>query len=149
MRDDALASERDLSECRGYLAEVTVMGTKSARAADVAVADSAIDINQRLREAAAAAGAGETLTSIEPGNTETVGESTESCVFLHLEPITMRQLVTFLYQLSADHAGARAKAIELEAPAGDTQGDTWVADVSIGYLIGSGGSRDAERVEAQ
>ncbi|MGB7160062.1 MAG: hypothetical protein WBD40_18490 [Tepidisphaeraceae bacterium] len=143
-RDDALASERDLAQCRAYLAEMTEAGVASPGIAAVASSSSSADapeINRRLRDAASAAGAGEKLTSIEPGNTETVGESTELSVFLHLEPITIRELVTFLYHLTAGDAGARAKTIELEAPAGAEEGDAWVADVTIGYLAGSGGER--------
>jgi hypothetical protein len=142
-RSDALASERDLVECRAYIAEMSATGVPPppAQSGTAAAAAGAPEINRRLRDAASAAGAGEKLTSIEPGNTETTAESIELSVFLHLEPITMRELVTFLYHLTAGDAAARAKAIELEAPVGQEQGDAWVADLTIGYETSSGGER--------
>jgi hypothetical protein len=140
-RDDALAAEQDLAQCRAYLAEMDAAGAASPAAQPLAAGVSPTNVNARLRDAAAAAGAAEKLTSIEPGNTETVGDSTELSVFLHFEPITLRELVTFLHQLSAGGGtGMRAKSLELEAPAGAEQGDAWVADVAIGYR---GGSEDA------
>src|SRR5690349_24536003 len=97
-REDALSSAQDLAECRAHLMEMRSQGLNAAPTAPVNNAELAAGINQRLREAAVAAGAGDKLTSIEPGNTETVGHSTELSVFLHLEPVTMRELVTFLHR---------------------------------------------------
>ena len=139
LRDDAVAAELDLAECRAYLAEMAEAGAASP-AARPRVAG-ATDINRRVREAATAAGAAEELTSIEPGNAETIGDVTELSVFLHFEPITLRELVIFLHHLSAGHAGMRAKTLELEAPPSAEQGDAWVADVAIGYPATPGEER--------
>lgn len=139
LRDDALASESDLAQCRAYLAEIAAAGAVSPAARPRTAG--ATDINRRLREAASAAGAGEKLTSIEPGNAETAGGSTELSVFLHFEPISLRELVTFLHHLSAGDAGMRAKTLELEAPPGAEAGDAWVADVAIGYPVTAGEER--------
>jgi len=139
-RAAALAAQRDLAECRAYLVE---MGEASPTTQAPTLSAAPTEINRRLRDAAEAAGASEKLTSIEPGNAETVGDRTELSVFLHFEPITMRELVTFLHRLGTGGGGTRAKTIELEAPAGAEQGDVWIADVAIGY---PGGAVD-ERAE--
>jgi hypothetical protein len=136
-RAAALAAQRDLAECRAYLLELGEVGGVSPAAQAPTVSAAPMEINRRLRDAAAAAGASDKLTSIEPGNAEAIGDRTELSVFLHFEPITMRELVTFLHRLGAGGGGTRAKTVELEAPAGAEQSDVWIADVAIGYPGGT------------
>ena len=145
-RAAALAAQRDLAECRVYLVEMAEAGALSPAAQTPTLSAAPTEINRHVRDAAAAAGASEKLTSIEPGNAETIGDRTELSVFLHFEPITMRELVTFLHRLGmGGGGGTRAKTIELEAPVGAEQGDVWIADVAIGY---PGGAVE-ERAELQ
>ena len=92
-------------------------------------------IDRRLRAAAAAAGVAEKLVSIEPGEpTQVAGTDVqEMLVFLRLEPLPLRQLVTFLHTLAAGDAASRAKAIELSTPRDGGADDVWVADVTLAY----------------
>jgi hypothetical protein len=93
-------------------------------------------INRHLRDAATATGVAEKLVSIEPGEPNHVAgtDYQEMLVFLRLESVPLRQLVTFLHAHAAADAAAHAKTIELSTPR--TRGgvdDVWVADVTLAY----------------
>jgi hypothetical protein len=96
-------------------------------------------VSARIREAARGAGLAEP-SSVEAGPAGRVGTSDylETPVYLGFEATTLKQLVMFLHQLSRSDSGARAKQIELSAPAGGAgQGggeEVWQADVAVGYL---------------
>ena len=92
-------------------------------------------INRHLRDAAAAAGVAEKLVSIEPGEPNQVAgtDYQEMLVFLRLESIPLRELVTFLHAHAAADAASHAKAIELSAPRHQGANDLWLADVTLAY----------------
>jgi hypothetical protein len=92
-------------------------------------------INRHLRDAAAAAGVAEKLVSIEPGEPNQVAgtDYQEMLVFLRLESVPLRQLVTFLHAHAAADAAAHAKTIELSTARTRGPEDAWVADVTLAY----------------
>jgi hypothetical protein len=93
-------------------------------------------LSRRLHDAAVAAGVGEQMTSVEPGQPARVrdGDFVETPVFVRLDNVPLRGVVTMLVRLAADNPNVSAKTIELSPPAGATnpQGaETWTADVTI------------------
>ena len=92
-------------------------------------------INRHLRDAAAAAGVAEKLVSIEPGEPNQVAgtDYQEMLVFLRLESVPLRQLVTFLHAHAAADAAAHAKTIELSTARTRGAEAEWVADVTLAY----------------
>jgi hypothetical protein len=124
-------AKRDLDDLRHWR-------TSPGRAAPV-LADTP-ELTRRLREAATVAGLSEPPGS-EPDNPKPVADSdySEMLVYLRFQPLTLRQLTTFLHTLSRIDASSRAKSIELHppdasAPAAPPGEELWVADVSVGYL---------------
>ncbi len=131
-RQRAETSAAELETCRANLTDIRIAGTSAATSVTTASADSG-GINQLLREAATTAGAGSSLTSIEPGQPARI-EGTdyqETPVFLRVDALPMKQLVTFLYEASARDSRARCRSIELSST---TSADSWSADVTMGYL---------------
>jgi hypothetical protein len=121
-------SARDLSITRQYLADIRASRGTSSQPIESG------DVNLLLRQAAAATAASGKLTSIEPGQPARI-EGTdyqETPIFLRLEAMPMKQLVSFLYESSARDAKARCRSIELSAAAPSS--NDWSADVTIGYL---------------
>lgn len=135
LRGDAHASARDLQSCRRELADL--LGARAAGGAAVPVSPDMSALNRRLRDAAGVATVPDKLVSIEPGSATHLGETdySELLVFLRFEPVTIRQLATFLQELSASDPSARPKSIELGDPKPGDGGDLWSADVAIAYLI--------------
>src|SRR5439155_13088281 len=124
----------DLEVCRGYLAELARAGAAPSRTAS---SSDPAELSRRLHEAAAATGVAEKLTTIDPFSPARVENSDyqEMQVALKLESLSMRELVTFLHQLTSTDSASRVKVIELEAPQGEQSGETWTADVTMAYLI--------------
>jgi len=134
-RAAALASEKELNQGRAALVELT-SGNSGQRIATATPSEQQLD--QLLN--AAANEVDTKITSIEPGPSadSQPGASAgyiETAVFLRLDSLSMRQLVTFLHTLSQRDAAVRAKSIELSQPAQDSHADpdAWAADVTIGY----------------
>ena len=92
--------------------------------------------SRHLRDAAAAAGVAEKLVSIEPGEPNQVAgtDYQETLVFLRLEPLPLRQLVTFLHEHAAADAASRTKAIELSTAPTPGVDQLWLADVTLAYI---------------
>jgi hypothetical protein len=135
-RDHAAAARSDLEICRGYLTELAQAGS-SPRA--VSSSDPA-ELNRRIHSAAQASGVAEKLTNVEPYAAARVESSDyqEMQVALRLESLTMRDLITFLHQLTSSDAASRVKVIELESPGQSEPGqsaEAWTADVTMAYLI--------------
>lgn len=136
-RSAAEAAGRDLARCRADLADLARWN--AAGSGDVPLTADSPELNRRLHDAAAEAGVPDELASIDPGQPRPVRDTdyAETLVFLRLNSVTLRQLVTFLHNLSAHDAGVRTRSIELGAPAGqgpDGGGDAWAADVTLAYL---------------
>jgi hypothetical protein len=140
-------SARDLDLTKQYLADIRASrGTSSQpivaampalplRATDTATQASQLraGVFDSLRQAAAATDASGKLTSIEPGQPARIEGSDyqETPIFLRLEAMPMKQLVSFLYESCARDAKARCRSIELSAA---PSSNDWSADVTIGYL---------------
>jgi len=138
-RDEADRSQRDLAVCRADLADVAHWRAGRTTAAPVNSADP--ELNRRLSAAAVAAGISGELASIEPGQPARVRQTdyTETPVYLRLNAVTLRQLLTFLTDLSAHDAAMRPKAIELAPPAAPPANqppapELWTTDVTLAYL---------------
>jgi hypothetical protein len=141
-RDAAVRSAADLADCRQQLADLARWRGQSNAAS--ATPDDP-ELNRSLRSAATIAGVADQLISIEPGQPTPVRDSdfSETPVYVRLRALSLRQLVTFLHQLSTSNSSVRAKSIELspplDAPATPTMtaGDDeqWTGDVTLAYLI--------------
>ena len=139
-REDANASERDLAVCQEDLADLAKW--RAVRTTGAPTNSTDPELNRRLSAAAVAAGIPGELASIEPGQPNRVRETdyTETPVYLRLNAVTLRQLLTFLNELSASDAAVRAKTIELAPPAvvgpanPQTPGEFWTTDVALAYL---------------
>jgi hypothetical protein len=138
-REDADQSERDLAVCRADLSDLARWRSVRTTGAPVNSADP--ELNRRLSAAAVAAGIPGELASIEPGQPNRVRETdyTETPVYLRLNAVTLRQLLTFLTDLSASDAAVRPKSIELATPAAlpanpQSPGELWTTDVTLAYL---------------
>ena len=128
-RDRAEASAQDLATCRQSLADLRNAGTVTPSASST----NSLDNNQSLRDAAVASNAAGKLGSIQPGQPARI-EGTdylETPVFLRLDPMPLKQLVTFLHESSTRDPRARCRSIELSAAEGS---DAWSADITMGYL---------------
>jgi hypothetical protein len=97
--------------------------------------DANSQVNRHLRDAAAAAGVADKLVSIEPGEPNQVAgtDYQEMLVFLRLESLSVRELVTFLHAHASADTATHAKAIELSTIARDEGGELWLADVTLAY----------------
>jgi hypothetical protein len=136
-RDAAAHSAADLSTCRVLLADLS-----QQRAGDATPAEDEPELNRALRSAATVAGVGDRLVSIEPGQPTSLRDSdfSETPVYLRLRAATLRQLVTFLLNLSGSTSGMRPKSIELSPPAVPasevigSEEERWTADVTLALL---------------
>jgi len=140
----ATAARLDLVSCQHDLTEMAdptnVDGAVAADPADP-------EFNRRLRSAATVAGIPDEVVSIEPGVPRRIGETDfdQTLVSLRLNTVTLRQLITFLHQLSTRDPAVRAKILELSPPAepagsataaveGLSADENWSADVTLAYL---------------
>jgi hypothetical protein len=131
-RAGAIAAREDLIQCRADLAALTSAGGAKSVATST---PNESQLDRLLNESANEAGT--KLASVEPGPADrtSAGNFVETSVFLRLDQLTLRQLVTFLQTLSQRDPAARAKLIELSAPQGPENAapDAWAADLTIGY----------------
>jgi hypothetical protein len=98
-------------------------------------ADPNSQINRHLRDAAATAGVAEKLVSIEPGEPNQIAGTNyqEMLVFLRVERVPLRQLVTFLHEHALADAASRTKEIELSMSREQAADELWMADVTLSY----------------
>jgi hypothetical protein len=138
-RDAARLAAQTLASARRDIHDIAAMRQSPGRS--VAQSLDTPAVTARIRRAAQAAGLAEP-SSLEPGPATRLGTTdyTETPVYLGFEPLTLKQLVTFLQHLSRLDPGVRAKQIELSTPQSGTtpapgQGEElWQADIAIGYL---------------
>ncbi len=133
----AAIAQANLVNGRQTIKEIHDWKASPGRAA--AVSADNIELNQRLRQAATAAGLADapgtdTGTATPIGNTD----YSEMAIFLRFEPLTIRQLTTFLHALAETDPSLRATQIELSPPEGAVGvaagEELWRADVAVGYL---------------
>jgi hypothetical protein len=147
----AEGAQRDLAITAQDLADLARWNAGAGTDATLTADDP--ELNRRLRTAAVAAGVPDQLSSIDPGQPRQIPQSdySETLVFLRLNSVTLRQLVTFLHGLSAADSSVRTKSLELAPPAAGVQpvaggetgapDDQWTADVTLAYLTYSPRSR--------
>ncbi|MDB5324242.1 MAG: hypothetical protein JWN40_5873 [Phycisphaerales bacterium] len=141
LKEEAQIARDNLIGAQAALAEIRRWKASPGRAA--AVAMEAPQLSATLRQAALAAGLPDAPGS-EPGSaTRLAGtDYSELPVFLRFEPLTMKQLTSFLVSLSRIDASARATVIELTPPDPTTRGaasaapgeEVWSAGVEVDYL---------------
>jgi hypothetical protein len=133
-RDAAGAAREDVLKSKAALDEIIDASSGGARAASANLDQS--ELNRRLRDAAQTAGIAQKLVSIEPGQPNRIpnADYNEMLVFLRLEPVSLKQLVTFLHELGTSDRSCRARNIELRTPT-ENSADTWSADITMAYLI--------------
>ena len=139
LRDAAARADDDLTASRRYIKSIAgLQGAVGGR--PLAGADG-VELNARLRESASAAGVGDRLIGVEPGHANRLRDSDfkEQLVFLRLEPVNLRQLATFLQDLSTRDPNCRTKSIDLSSPqrpaATPSPGDQWAADVGVAWQV--------------
>jgi hypothetical protein len=156
--DDAASRAQDLADVRADVNDLktwniaTPPPTSPASPTETATASHPDDeLNRRLSQAAQAARMTDQIAGIEPGPSIRLndGDFTETPVYVRLSNVTLRELVTFLYQLSSTDRALRSKMIELSAPelgtgAPPAQGhvEIWTADLTLNNLTFSPKSRD-------
>jgi hypothetical protein len=136
-RSAAALAAQDLAVCRANI--VDLVRWNSGSASGPAPAASSPDLTVRLHIAATEAGMPDQIASIDHGQQRQLQDTdyAETLVLLRLNAVTIRQLVTFLHQLSEHDASVRAKSVGLGLPTGqgaDSAGDTWAADVTLACL---------------
>lgn len=143
LRDDAEVAASSLSAVRRDLADIDRLRRAGARP-DASALD-AVELARELREAATAAGLPKEPDS-EPFNPLRVGTTdySETPVGLGFNPMTLKQLVSFLHHLNSADPTSRVRRIELRAPTPGLRGvaiptdvrpeDLWAADVEVGFI---------------
>jgi hypothetical protein len=141
LKEEAQTAHDNLNSARSALTEIRQWKASPGRAAATPMESS--QLTATLRRAALAAGLPDAPGS-EPGNPTRVAgtDYTELPVFLRFEPLTMKQLTSFLVNLSHIDASVRATVIELTPPDPSARGATsaapgeevWSAGVEVDYL---------------
>ncbi len=136
-RGRAAAAAAELAECRGYADAIAdARKTPSLAASD----EPQTELNRRIERAAKSAklpgGAvarigAEQQTRLDP---QTVRRSRS----VELRGVTLRQAMTFLYNLTAADPGLTVADVRLTAPrtdggGGKEAGDRWAVDVTLAY----------------
>jgi hypothetical protein len=131
-REHAEASTHDLAICRQQLAALRT-STKAPAGMATVGADPVSPLNQLIREAASGTDTTTKLVSIQPGQSARIvgTDYQETPVFVRLDPMPLKQLVTFLYEPSSRDPRVRTRSIELSAA---ESSNTWSADITMGYL---------------
>ena len=139
-RDDAALAQANLVNGQLTISEIHQWKASPGRAS--AVTADTPELTRHLRQAATAAGLADT-PGTEPEPAKAVGNSdySEMALDLRFEPLTLRQLTTFLHTLAKIDPNSRAKAIELSAPDSSAPlpgkqpaEELWRADVAVNYL---------------
>ena len=125
-RDAALVAQDDLAQVRHDLRQIaSAAGLAAAPATNASSPDA--DVNRHIRDAASKAGAAQALSGIETGPS---ANRADAPLLVRFEPLTMRQLVSFVHGLRSSNPGIRPDTIELSAaPAGPEE--RWAATVTI------------------
>jgi hypothetical protein len=141
-RDEAERASVDLQVVRQDLHDLARAGTTTGATGAGAVG---AEMTARISAAASSAGVSGQLSGIEPSRPGRVEGSdyNETVVFVHFQPLTLRQVASFLDELAAADPGARPKTIELAPPpqaqddsaaAAGAGGELWSPDVTLSYL---------------
>lgn len=134
--DTAAASVQDLVICQQKIADLVKWDVGPSSDAPLTAENP--ELNRRLHSAATEAGVPDALASIDPGQAHQLKDTdfSETLVFVRLNAVTLRQLVTFLHELSFHDASVRTKSVELGMPPGQAPdaGDAWTADVTLAFL---------------
>ncbi len=145
----AAAARRDLRACQADLADLAAWHVTARSAGDPPAAEDAA-LSRQVHRAAAAAGVGDRLASVEPGPSVRDGDALRTPVFVRLDGVSLAQTVTFLRALSGPAAGVRTTGIELTAPAGPAAAvaspvaspaggpELWTADLTLSQTSARG-----------
>lgn len=140
LRESAATAQAHLIEGERTIKEIRDWKASPGRAA--AVSADTPELTKHLRQAASAAGLAD-APGIETDTPKPIGNSdySEMALDLRFEPLTLRQLTTFLHTLAQIDPNSRATQIELSPPdqvtpaGGKGAGEElWRADVAVGYL---------------
>ena len=138
-QQDAAQSVSDLAVCRADMADLARWHAHRTTAPPLSAADP--ELNRRLSAASVVAGISGELASIEPGQPNRLRDTdyTETPVYVRLDAVTLRHLLSFLSSLTASDAAVRPKSIELATPATATanaadSAELWTTDLTLAYL---------------
>lgn len=132
----AAIAQANLVNGRQTIKEIHHWKASPGRAAAVSADNT--ELNQRLRQAATAAGLAD-APGTDTGTAKPIDNTdySEMAIFLRFEPLTIRQLTMFLHALAETDPSLRATQIELSPPEGAVGAageERWRADVAVGYL---------------
>lgn len=136
----AAIAQANLLNGRQTIREIHDWKASPGRAAAVSADNT--ELNQRLRQAATAAALAD-APGTDTGTVKPIGNTdySEMAIFLRFEPLTIRELTTFLHALAETDPSLRATQIELSPPEDAASAgakapgeERWRADVAVGYL---------------
>ena len=134
-RRDALATARDLADCRRLRDQIASLRTQPKVAATEAIAGQ--ELGERIAEAARKADLPQgPPRDVFPEAAQPVGDSPYLVkpTRLTVRGATLPQLATFLYHL-ADDSGLEVRELRLSRPHGQDTGKTWHAAATVTDLI--------------
>ena len=135
-RENAQAAAEDLNACRHLASALETLRRRPnfAGAEEMQLAVLAQQIEAAGRNASLPSGS---ITRIWPEPARRVGETVykEKPTQIAVKNVSMRQLVTFLYNLSAGSNGLSVNSLRLTAPRGQDNQDVWSVEATVNYLI--------------
>ena len=143
--DQAQRSQEDSQICQRDFAELESLRAKRTLNAPLASSDS--ELNRRLNASAISAGIAKDLASIEPATPIRVRgtDYTQTAVYLQLNTVSLKQLVTFLDSLSAADAAVQAKTIELTPGPSADAAERWSSAIALEYMTYAPRGRESGR----
>ena len=135
-RDNAQAAVEDLNACRHLASALETLRRRPnlAGAEEMQLAVLAQQIESAARSASLPPSS---ITRIWPEPARRMGETVykEKPTQIAVKSVSMRQLVTFLHNLSAGASGLSVSSLRLMAPRGQDNQDVWSVEATVNYLI--------------
>lgn len=136
-RAKARRAAQELAECRGLVCDIELLRDEPVVAAARDLDEK--ELGRPVERSAKQAGLPDPeqwLANTEPRKARRVGETPylRKRVVLDLRGLSLGQLGVFLHHLT-EGSELNVQDLHLRTPRGDSEGDTWDADVTLSYLI--------------
>lgn len=135
-RESAADAAVDVAQCRLLAGQIQSLRSRPVIAGDRSLAGD--ELHQRVEQAAQSAGLPlSSIVRIAPDPPRRVGQSQydELVTQVSLKPVSLRELVGFLYSLGEGQSGLRVKSLRLSAPREAETGGKWSAETALSYTI--------------